>query len=93
MTFAFHEFTDPVPVITPQGRGCAIFVSSSGHDHYWTVVLDHIISNTKWPASGCPGVTFRQSEILFARSYTLGLGMSDADMRAILGVVEEVLAT
>lgn len=68
-----HEFADPIKVITPLGRGRALFMEVSAHDYYWTVALDN-----------CAIVTFPQDKITIHRSYTHGRDITDDQMMAII---------
>jgi hypothetical protein len=71
---AFLEFqADQIAVKTPVGDGHALFVESTPHDQYWTVVLDN----------GAV-VTVTQDRIRFVRCYTRRRGLDDKEMRAIL---------
>ena len=69
-----HEFEELIPVNTPLGAGYAMFVEPGEYDTYWTVVLDNQAV-----------VTFAQEQIRVSRSYTHGRGISDAQMKDIIG--------
>jgi len=70
---SFHEFHEPIPVITPLGDGRAILIERTPHDYWWTVVLEN----------GAV-VTMMQSKIRVCRSYTHERGVSDEQMRDII---------
>ncbi len=70
-----HELTNTLEVETPLGRGKAILIESSDHDYFWTVILN----------DSCALVTFRQHQIKATRNYSMGWGMSDDDMKGVLG--------
>jgi hypothetical protein len=55
------ELRQPLAVATPLGPGDAILVETGAADQLWTVILKN-----------CAIVTFPQSEIRAARSYTHG---------------------
>ena len=55
------ELRQPLAVHTPLGAGDAILVETGAADQFWTVILKN-----------CAIVTFPQSEIRAARSYTHG---------------------
>lgn len=75
-----HEFTKLVEVETPLGRGKAIFMQSTDHDYFWTVILD----------DSCAIVTFRQHQLKAVRNYSLGWGMTDDDMKKVLNESQSV---
>jgi hypothetical protein len=58
---------------TPLGMGYVWFVETESDDNWYTVILDN----------GAV-VTFKQSKIRVARSYTLGRGISDEEMKDIV---------
>lgn len=68
-----HELREPLPVITPVGRGYALLVETGWHDAYWTVIL----------STGAM-VTFTQDRIRAARSYTHRRGIGDREMTRIV---------
>lgn len=68
-----HEFNDSIRVNTPVGNGYAIFVDCGNDDYWWTIALDNGAI-----------VTFQQSKIRLARSYTKRRGITDAQMRKII---------
>lgn len=68
-----HEFKEPIPVNTPLGKGYGILIETGWYDTYWTVLL----------LNGA-FVTFPQSKVKAQRNYTLGLNMSDDDMKKVL---------
>jgi hypothetical protein len=70
---AILEFSDPIPVKTPVGNGYALFVETSGHDHYWTCALDNGAI-----------VTMTQDRVRVARCYERRRGLDDSEMRSIL---------
>ena len=70
---AIHEFEDPIAVITPCGRGFALFVDTSPHQNWWTVA----ISET------CALITYPQNKIKIHRSYTHGRGITDEMMKEL----------
>jgi hypothetical protein len=67
------EFKDPIQVITPLGKGRAIFIEITGHDYYWTVILDN-----------CAIVTFTQDKIKACRSYTHNRSITNDEMMNII---------
>ena len=69
-----HEFEELISVNTPLGHGYALLFESGEHDSYWTVILDNQAV-----------VTFTQEQIRVSRSYTHSRGISDAQMRDIIG--------
>ena len=69
-----HEFEELISVNTPLGHGYALLFESGEQDSYWTVILDNQAV-----------VTFRQEQIRVSRSYTHSRGISDAQMRKIIG--------
>lgn len=71
---SFLEFTEPIEVDTPLGRGRALFVESTPHDNFWTVAL----------ADNCALVTFCQKKLRVCRSYTHQRSISDAQMKKMI---------
>jgi len=71
---SFHEFHEPIAVETPLGPGRALLIERTQHDYFWTVALDT-----------CALVTFTQDKIRIAKSYTHARGISDQEMRKIVG--------
>lgn len=67
------EFSDMVEVITPLGYGRALFVEATARDNYWTIQLENGAF-----------VTFPQKKLRGTRSYTSGLGITDAEMKNII---------
>lgn len=70
----FLEFRNLWDVSTPLGDGKAIFVESKDNDYYWNVVLN---------ASGAL-VAFPQAKVRIRRAYSMGVAMSDEQMRRVL---------
>lgn len=70
---SWHEFDDPIQVDTPLGRGVAILIESSCHEHHWTVILKNKAI-----------VTFRQNQIRACNNYSAGVGLTSKEMRKIL---------
>lgn len=70
---SFHEFVNPIPVVTPVGRGMALFIETDPHDHYWTVAL----------TESRAFVTFRQKQLRINRTYTYG-GIPDDQMTELI---------
>ena len=68
------EFSELIPVETSLGSGYAMLFESGEHDNYWTVILDNGAI-----------VTFTQDKIRVSRSYTHGRGISDRQMKKIIG--------
>ena len=71
----FHEFHEPIPVLTPLGTGRALLIERTPHDYWWTVALDDTQAL----------VTFCQSKIRIARNYTHERGITDKEMLKIIG--------
>lgn len=71
-----HEFEELIPVETPLGSGYAMLYEGGEHDNYWTVILENGAL-----------VTFTQDKIRVSRSYTHGRGISDKEMKKIVGDV------
>lgn len=69
-----HEFRDPIPMETPLGKGYALFVEAAAHDQYWTVALENGAL-----------VTFTQDKLRISRDYTHHRGISDEEMKRIIG--------
>ena len=69
-----HEFGELIPVDTPLGSGYAMFVEPGEYDTYWTVVLENQAV-----------VTFTQEQIRISRSYTHKRGITDKEMKKIIG--------
>ena len=69
-----HELGELIPVETPLGSGYAMFVEPGEYDTYWTVVLENQAV-----------VTFTQEQIRISRSYTHKRGITDKEMKKIIG--------
>lgn len=67
------QLTEAIQVETPLGKGYAILVESTSEDQYWTVALQNGAL-----------VTFMQSKIRIANSYTQERGITDEQMRSII---------
>jgi hypothetical protein len=70
---SLFEFRDPIAVTTPLGKGHAIFVEAEAHEAHWTCIIE----------DGGAFVTFKQSLIRAARSYSMGR-IPDAEMQKIV---------
>lgn len=68
-----HEFSTPIAVSTPLGKGLALFVETSQHEAEWTVAIIETQAI----------VSFKQNKIRIGRSYTNGFGINDEQMKAI----------
>jgi len=68
------EFRNLIDVETPLGKGIAFMLESKDNDYYWNVVL----TETRTV------VCFRQQQIQIGKNYSLGWGISDAQMATIL---------
>ena len=60
-------------LVTPLGRGWALFFEDDGEEMWWTVALDNGAI-----------VQFPNNKIRAVRCYTLGRGLTDAAMRKII---------
>jgi len=69
------ELRNPIEVETPFGDGLAILYHEEVHQHYWTVILKRTGALVQLP----------QRKVHVKRNYTLGIRMSDEEMRDILG--------
>ena len=67
------ELKDPIEVITPLGKGRALFIEYTAHDYYWTIALEN-----------CALVTFPQNKLRICRSYTHGRSVTDDEMMQII---------
>lgn len=74
------ELRVPIPVVTPQGDGVAVFIETDHIDQRWTVVM---------VATGAV-ITFPQSKIRVMRNYSLGIAADDAWLRNVLKQVDLV---
>lgn len=70
---SLHEFQQSKRIKTPLGMGYVWFVETEHDDNWYTVVLDNGAI-----------VTFNQSRIRVARSYTLKRGINDEEMKEII---------
>lgn len=70
---SFYEFQQSKRIKTPLGMGYVWFVETEHDDTWYTVVLDNGAI-----------VTFNQSRIRVARSYTLKRGINDEEMKEII---------
>ena len=68
------QLNEMISVETPLGHGYAIIFESGEHDNHWTVVLDNGAL-----------VTFTQDRIKVSRDYTHRRGISDREMKEIVG--------
>ena len=71
---SFLEFTEPLPVDTPLGKGRALFVEGTPNDYLWTVALNETQAL----------VTFCQNKLRICRSYTHERGIDDDQMKDII---------
>lgn len=70
---SFHEFNESKRIKTPLGMGYVWFVETESDDNWYTIILDNGAI-----------VTFNQSRIRVARSYTLKRGILDKEMKEII---------
>jgi hypothetical protein len=70
---SFHEFQNLKRAKTPLGMGYIWYVETGNDDNWYTVILDNGAI-----------VTFNQSRIRIARSYTLKRGINDEEMKDII---------
>ena len=70
---SFHEFQQSKRMITPLGMGYVWFVETEIDDNWYTCILDNGAL-----------VTFRQSKLRVARSYTMLRGIDDDQMKEII---------
>jgi hypothetical protein len=68
-----YQLPEPIEVTTSLGHGWALLIEAGGHEYWWTVALDT-----------CALVTFQQSKIRIARSYTHSRSLDDNEMREIV---------
>jgi hypothetical protein len=68
------QLNEMISVETPLGHGYAIIFESGEDDNWWTVALDNGAL-----------VTFTQDRIRVSRDYTHGRGISDDQMKEIVG--------
>lgn len=68
------QLSEMISVETPLGHGYAIIFETGEHDNFWTVALDNGAL-----------VTFTQDRIRVSRDYTHRRGISDDEMKKIVG--------